>query len=42
MGWYATGDKFKSQDILINELFRKYNPTPVFIIVDVEHQVQTG
>lgn len=38
MGWYATGGKFKSQDILINELFRKYNPTPVFIVVDVEHQ----
>lgn len=39
MGWYATGDRFKSQDILINEIFRKYNPTPVFIVVDVEHQV---
>ena len=38
IGWYATGGKFKSQDIIINDIFRKYNPTPVFIVVDVEHQ----
>lgn len=38
VGWYTTGSQFKHQDININEIFRKYTTTPVFIVVDVEHQ----
>ena len=39
VGWYTTGTKCKPHDIEINELWRKYCPNPIFVIVDVEHTV---
>lgn len=38
-GWYTTGNKFKSHDIEINELFRKYTPEPIMVMIDVKHLV---
>jgi 26S proteasome regulatory subunit N8 len=37
VGWYTTGTRFKSHDIEINEVFKKYCANPVFVIIDVEH-----
>jgi len=42
IGWYTTGSSFKSHDIQINEVFRKYVPQPVFLVVDVEHSDELG
>ena len=36
VGWYSTGPKIRENDILINEVFRKYTPSPVFVICDVK------
>merc|ERR1711865_56410 len=35
VGWYSTGPKIKANDIMIHELYRKYTPEPVFVILDV-------
>ena len=39
VGWYTTGDSFKAHDIQINEIFRRYTDRPIFLVVDVEHNV---
>ncbi len=36
VGWYHTGPKLHRNDILINDLVRKYNPNAVLVIVDAE------
>jgi len=36
VGWYSSGPKLKLNDIEINELFKKYMPDPVLVVVDVE------
>lgn len=33
IGWYSTGPAIKKADIDINEIVRKYNTTPVFVVV---------
>ena len=35
VGFYSTGPKVRSNDLKINELFRKYVAHPVFVIIDV-------
>jgi 26S proteasome regulatory subunit N8 len=42
VGWYITGTKFKPHDIDINELFKKYTPNPVLVMIDVEHADELG
>ena len=42
IGWYVTGDSVKPQDLAVNEVFRKYNPNGVLLVVDVEHNVSGG
>lgn len=37
VGWYTTGQRYKKHDIEINELFRKYEPNSVLVVVDVDH-----
>lgn len=37
VGWYTTGNRYKSHDIDINELFRRYLPNPLLVVIDVEH-----
>jgi len=35
IGWYSSGPKIRPADLDIHELFRKYCPNPVFVIIDV-------
>lgn len=35
IGWYHTGPKLRASDLEINELFKRYIPNPVMVIVDV-------
>lgn len=36
VGWYSTGPKIKSSDLQIHELYRRYTPEPVLIVMDVQ------
>lgn len=36
VGWYSTGIRLKPADIEINEIFRKYTPNPVLVLIDVQ------
>lgn len=35
IGWYHSGPKLRASDQEINDLFKKYVPRPVMVIVDV-------
>merc|ERR1711974_564364 len=35
VGWYSTGPKLKESDIKIHELWKKYNPNAVLVIIEV-------
>jgi 26S proteasome regulatory subunit N8 len=37
IGFYSTGPKIRPNDLEINELFKKYTPNPVFVIIDVQY-----
>jgi len=36
IGWYSTGPKIRPADLEINELFRRYCPNPVLVIIEVQ------
>jgi len=36
IGWYSTGPKIRPSDLEINELFRRYTPNPVLVIIEVQ------
>lgn len=36
IGWYHSGPKLKPSDLKINDVFKKYTPTPLLLIVDVQ------
>merc|ERR1712232_868990 len=36
VGWYSTGPKIKPQDLSIHELYRRYCPEPVLVVMDVQ------
>jgi len=36
IGWYSTGPKIRPADQEINELFRRYTPNPVLVIIEVQ------
>ncbi|KAL7662559.1 MPN domain-containing protein [[Candida] zeylanoides] len=36
IGWYHSGPKLRSSDLKINDVFKKYTPTPLLLIVDVQ------
>lgn len=36
IGWYHSGPKLRASDLQINELFKKYTPNPLLVIVDVQ------
>ncbi|KAK1938497.1 putative 26S proteasome regulatory particle non-ATPase subunit8 [Babesia divergens] len=38
LGWYSTGPKCKPADLEIHELYRKYCPNPIYIIVDINQK----
>lgn len=41
IGWYHSGPKLKPSDLKINDVFRKYTPNPLLLIVDV-HPREVG
>ena len=38
IGWYHSGPKLRASDLKINDLFRRYTPNPLLLIVDVHAQ----
>ncbi|KAF2280422.1 26S proteasome regulatory subunit rpn-8 [Westerdykella ornata] len=38
IGWYHTGPKLRGSDLEINELFKRYTPNPLLVIIDVHPQ----
>ncbi len=36
IGWYSSGPKLRAADLEINELFKRYTPNPVLVVVDVK------
>jgi len=36
IGWYSTGPKIKPSDIDIHQVFKRYTPDPIFVIIDVQ------
>merc|ERR1712194_31477 len=36
VGWYSTGPKIKPSDLSIHELYRRYCPEPVMVVMDVQ------
>ncbi|ODQ82541.1 hypothetical protein BABINDRAFT_159107 [Babjeviella inositovora NRRL Y-12698] len=36
IGWYHSGPKLRASDLKINDLFKKYTPNPLLLIVDVK------
>ncbi|EPR64908.1 Mov34/MPN/PAD-1 family protein [Toxoplasma gondii TgCatPRC2] len=35
LGWYSTGPQVRMTDLEIHEIFRRYTPNPVYVIVDI-------
>jgi 26S proteasome regulatory subunit N8 len=35
IGWYSTGPSIKKADIDINEILRRYNTNPMFVVIRV-------
>ena len=40
IGWYSTGPDIRKSDIAINEIIRRYNTSPVFVVIRVNDEVQ--
>jgi 26S proteasome regulatory subunit N8 len=36
IGWYHTGPKLRASDLEVNELFKRYTPNPLLVIIDVQ------
>lgn len=36
VGWYHTGPKLRASDLEINDLFKRYTPNPLLVIIDVQ------
>jgi len=36
IGWYHSGPKLRASDLQINELFKRYTPHPLLVIIDVQ------
>jgi proteasome lid subunit RPN8/RPN11 len=42
VGWYSTGPDIKKADIAINEIIRKYNTNPIFVVVKLHETNSLG
>jgi 26S proteasome regulatory subunit N8 len=42
IGWYSTGPSIKKCDININEILRRYNTSPCFVIIRVDEESVQG
>mmetsp|Transcript_37944 Transcript_37944/g.55646 ORF Transcript_37944/g.55646 Transcript_37944/m.55646 type:complete len:343 (+) Transcript_37944:26-1054(+) len=40
VGFYSTGPKIKENDLEIDELFRRFCPSPVYVIIDVRPELE--
>lgn len=38
VGWYHTGPKLCKNDVEINNLFKKFTPNPVLVVIQAEHR----
>jgi len=38
VGWYSTGPDIKKSDIAINEIIRRYNTSPCFVVIRVQEE----
>ena len=38
IGWYSTGPEIRKDDIDINEIMRRYNTHPVFVVIRVQEE----
>ena len=38
IGWYSSGPKIRKPDIQINEILRRYNSQPVFVVCNVQEE----
>ncbi|PFH55136.1 hypothetical protein XA68_10621 [Ophiocordyceps unilateralis] len=36
IGWYHSGPKLRASDLKINDLFKRYTPNPLLVIIDVQ------
>ncbi|KAL8908311.1 MAG: hypothetical protein Q9171_005497 [Xanthocarpia ochracea] len=36
IGWYHSGPKLRASDLEVNELFKRYTPNPLLVIIDVQ------
>lgn len=36
IGWYHSGPKLRASDLEINDLFKRYTPNPLLVIIDVQ------
>ncbi|KAF2671633.1 26S proteasome regulatory subunit rpn-8 [Microthyrium microscopicum] len=36
IGWYHSGPKLRASDLQVNELFKRYTPNPLLVIIDVQ------
>lgn len=42
IGWYSSGPSIKKADIDINEILRRYNTAPVFVVIKVHEAATLG
>ena len=42
IGWYSSGPSIKKADIDINEILRRYNTEPVFVVIKVHEAESLG
>ena len=42
VGWYSSGPAIKKADVDVNEILRKYNTSPVFVLVKVHEAAAPG
>ncbi|OBT59936.1 hypothetical protein VE03_10624 [Pseudogymnoascus sp. 23342-1-I1] len=42
IGWYHSGPKLRASDLEVNELFKRYTPNPLLVIIDVQPKEGRG
>lgn len=42
IGWYSTGPDIRKNDIDINEIMRRYNTSPVFVVIRVQDELSVS
>lgn len=42
LGWYSTGPDIRKSDIQINEILRRYNTNPAFVVIKVQDELSVS